>query len=170
MEQWKWIKWYDNIYMISNVWRVLKLQMKHPQILKGSESLWYISITLTKEWYRKWYYVHWLVAEAFIWERPKWCQVNHIDWNKSNNNVDNLEYVTAKDNIIHAWDLWLCKSRSYAKARIIQLSLTREVIACYESIAEAWRQTNIYVAWISLCARWKIKSSGWYKRQYFIPR
>lgn len=46
--------------------------------------------------------VHSAVAKAFIGDRPTGYDINHIDGNKSNNRVDNLEYCTHRDNAIHA--------------------------------------------------------------------
>lgn len=50
------------------------------------------------------FFVHRLVARAFLGPppSPKHSQVNHKDWNPGNNNVDNLEYVTLAENMIHA--------------------------------------------------------------------
>ena len=44
-----------------------------------------------------------LVAQNFIGERPKGLQINHNDGNKLNNYASNLEYVTAKENVLHAY-------------------------------------------------------------------
>jgi hypothetical protein len=53
--------------------------------------------------------IHRLVAKHFLPEPPKdeYREVNHIDGNKQNNDVTNLEWVTRRENIQHAWDLGL---------------------------------------------------------------
>lgn len=50
-------------------------------------------------------YVHRLVIESFIGEIPRGLQVNHIDGNKSNNRLDNLEIVTNRENSIHSYHI-----------------------------------------------------------------
>lgn len=51
--------------------------------------------------------IHVLVAEAFLGLRPKGQQINHIDGNKLNNSVDNLEYISPKLNIKHSFEMGL---------------------------------------------------------------
>jgi len=46
--------------------------------------------------------VHSIVAEAFIGERPDKMTINHIDGNKSNNRLENIEYCSMRDNALHA--------------------------------------------------------------------
>ena len=58
---------------------------------------------------RKQFYVHRLIAEHFIPNPDNLPQVNHIDGNKLNNSLDNLEWVTVQDNVIHAYKNGLIK-------------------------------------------------------------
>lgn len=62
----------------------------------------YEMVTYTSKEGTKNFYVHHLVAKYFVGNRPKGYAINHIDGNKQNNSVENLEYVTYKENIAHA--------------------------------------------------------------------
>jgi hypothetical protein len=60
--------------------------------------------------------VHRMIALAFIGYKPTNShQVNHIDGNKLNNSISNLEYCTQKENIRHAWKSNLCSAKSGSK-------------------------------------------------------
>lgn len=107
-EEWKDIKGYEGLYQVSNLGRVRSLSryVKHRTIyiLKGkllkqrTRGKGYLAVTLCKNSKLKHYYVHRLVAEAFIPNPNNLPQVNHKDENKSNNCVDNLEWCDDKYN------------------------------------------------------------------------
>ena len=143
----------------------------------------YCKVTLQKDKYKKIYSVHRLVAEAFIDNPQKLPQVNHIDGNKQNNNVSNLEWSSAKHNMNEAVRIGLfdnCKkvqrenaiknnlnkyhvlANEVTKKRIAQYDKQNNFINEYESISEASRQTGITIASISYSATGKRKTGGGY--------
>lgn len=109
-EVWKDIPEYENSYQVSNLGRIKSLARKTNQadkkrytkekILKQQKNMnGYMEVTLRKNNVRKHYKVHRLVMVAFHGEAK--LIVNHIDCNKTNNNVENLEYCTYQENTIH---------------------------------------------------------------------
>lgn len=67
----------------------------------------YLCVSLSIGGKQQTFYVHRLVAEAFLPNPEKFPQVNHIDGNPRNNNVENLEWCTASHNIHHAYNTGL---------------------------------------------------------------
>ena len=77
---------------------------------------------------RKMRFVHRLVAEAFIEnDDPSKNEVNHIDGNKRNNHVDNLEWVTRSENMIHAYNNNLKRPSGPYTIRPIRIVETGEI-------------------------------------------
>lgn len=119
-EVWKPIEGYEGLYEVSNLGRVKNLERRIPfgyglrtipeRILKNNvNEFGYLYVRLYKDAKGKKHKIHRLVAQTFI-ENPenKKC-VNHIDGNKQNNSVENLEWVTHSENMKHASDnkLWV---------------------------------------------------------------
>lgn len=105
-EIWKAIKDYEGKYEVSNLGRVKSLERKSRLNRKIKERILaprehtggYLRVQLS----RKDFYIHRLVAETFIPNPENKSQVNHIDGNKRNNRVDNLEWNTPLENNLHA--------------------------------------------------------------------
>ena len=111
MEKWKDIKGYEGLYQISNIGRV----KRNEKIIHQSHNNYgYLHISLCKEGKVKTVVVHKLVAEAFIDNPNNYRQINHIDGNKQNNSVENLEWCNQKYNNIHALKKGLRKSKNIA--------------------------------------------------------
>lgn len=92
-EIWQDIEGYDGMYRVSNTGLVMSLYGKTPRILKPSVTKMHQQVLLYKRRVPVSVYVHTLVAECFIGERPQGCDIHHIDENPLNNHVDNLQYV-----------------------------------------------------------------------------
>lgn len=98
IERWKILEWYGN-YAVSNLGRVRNLNtgrtLKHQSSKRGGN---YAFINLSKEGKRVNRNVHTLVAYAFLGDQPEGTIVHHIDTNRMNPCLDNLEYITPKKN------------------------------------------------------------------------
>ena len=103
MEQWKDIEGYEGIYQISSHGRVRSFKNGKIKIMKPRiNDKGYNTACLRKDGKSKYKLVHRLVAEAFIPNNDGKPYVNHIDGNKLNNNINNLEWVTPSENTLHA--------------------------------------------------------------------
>lgn len=106
-EVWKPIKGYEGLYEVSNMGRVKSLRWPSPKILSPEKPGGYCRIQLYKNKKKIRMLVHRLVASAFIPNPYNKPEVNHIDGDKENNKVDNLEWVTGKENTNHAMKMGL---------------------------------------------------------------
>jgi hypothetical protein len=111
----------------------------------------------------KTYVLHRLIALAFIDNPENKSQVNHIDGNKINNAVNNLEWVTCQENQIHKHKTGL--GNNYTR-KIVQYTSDNIFIKEYKSIALASKETNISKSSISGVLRGKRKTSGGFVWKY----
>lgn len=114
MEIWKDIPGYENLYRVStfgNVKSYKKIgwmnrnnctRIFKPKDLNPSHSHGYLNVRLTKNKKSKLLFVHRLVLLAFIPNPENKPQVNHKNGIKTDNRIDNLEWVTAVENIAHS--------------------------------------------------------------------
>ena len=95
-EIWKDIKGYEGLYKISNYGRCVNINTK--KLMKPNNSFKYLRYALSNHGKKENLMIHRIVAEAFIENPLNLETVNHIDEDKINNAVTNLEWCTAVDN------------------------------------------------------------------------
>lgn len=153
VEKWKRVKGFEEYYAISNFGRLMSFkQCEDGKILSVTNKKgWYLSTVLQgKGKKRKSVKIHRLVAEHFM-ENPYGLPVvNHIDGNKQNNVVSNLEWCTQSHNVRESMLMHKdqCKAMNYYNTdlrpkKIIQYSLDMEFVAEFKNCSEASRETGV---------------------------
>ena len=179
-EIWKPVVGFGGYYEVSNLGRVRSLDgkkwngkvwcIKKGRILKLSRCTNdYLFVILSINNKKKQVLIHRLVAEAFIPNPENLPQVNHINENKTDNRVENLEWVTCKQNLEYSGNIEKMIKASKLKSRpVVQYTLGGKFVADFESIMEAERVTGIRHDTISGCCR-KLKhynTAGGYKWRF----
>lgn len=160
-EIWRDIPGYEGLYQVSNLGLVKRSQCTKPHMRKGvtifrtyperykspsTQDDGYLFVGLADTSGKlKTHLVHRLVAEAFIPNPENKLRVNHIDGNKLNNSVQNLEWATQLENVRHAHRLGLAHSdpsKAHEAAKIeIVCSDTGER---FSSLSEFERRYGLY--------------------------
>lgn len=147
-EQWKDIEGYEGYYQVSNLGRVKSLDryidnkgrrqfIRGVNLKPGKDRGGYSYVILQKN-SKKTILLHKLVAQAFLTNPYNKPQINHIDGNKQNNCVDNLEYCTPSENVRHAIKIGLANNNK----PIVMISPNGKILKRFESAAEAQRFFN----------------------------
>ena len=162
MEYWEKISGYNTNYEISNHGNIRNI--RSGKNLSGSiDSHGYKYVFLTKIKKHKFHNIHRLVAIAFISNPEGKPQVNHINRIKIDNRVENLEWVTAKENIIHGYKNGLLIQNSKP---ISQYDLSMNKINSFKGALDAANITGIQRRNIRLVCQNKRKTAGGYIWQF----
>lgn len=160
-EEWRDIPGYEGLYQVSNlgrvksserrVWGGCSYYTKKEKVLKNSVmKIGYCRVSLSKDARQEQFYVHRLVAEAFIPNPDNLNEVDHIDANQQNNVVSNLRWVTHYENMRHSAELGRAHDGSYNLVHgANKKAVVRSDGRLYESVACAARdlgyKTNLMV-------------------------
>lgn len=170
-EIWKDITGYEGYYQVSNKGRVRSLDRKVEcfhgrkatrlgQIRKQSRNNGgYCCVVLSKNSKHKTFDVHRLVAQAFLENPNPDFEVNHKDGDKTNNDVDNLEWVSRSYNLAHSYKVCGRDNNFTRKKRSV---LCVETGVIYPSAAEAARILHVNADRICQVVAGKAKTTGGY--------
>lgn len=163
-------------YLITTYGRVISLKnkkIKEIKSIKGKDG--YYRVTLRKNGKYCTFTVHRLVAQAFISNPYNKPQVNHIDENKANNHVSNLEWATAKENCNHGnhnkklidkWKMRDCNGiNNYNSKSIIGINEKSGDVKFYYYMSEC-KKDGFNLSAVSSCCNERIKSHHGYKWFY----
>lgn len=159
MSSWKPIKNYPN-YIISDSGIVKNITRNK---ILSFDCGQYLRVTLYREGSSKKFLVHRLVAETFIPNPNNFPEVNHIDGNKRNNSVYNLEWVSHSENLKHAYKNGLAHSTEFSKflgkrlkplleKKIGMFTLDNKLVRTFNSVKEASSFTGASSSCISSAA------------------
>lgn len=124
-EIWKPVPGFEKLYLVSNTGRIKAnakavstsrngtiyvAQRKERELSFTIDRYGYYKVVLQENKRKKFTTVHRVVGAAFISNPQNLPQINHKDGNKLNNNVDNLEWCTSQQNVVHAYKTGLSKN------------------------------------------------------------
>lgn len=170
-EIWKDIVGYEGLYQVSSYGKIKSI-LKNKLIYQEVGNVGYKVVALYKNNKRKKVTVHRIVAKAFIPNLKNLPQVNHIDGNKLNNCVENLEWCDNRYNQIHANKLGLNSKRNFITSylngkKVLQYDLNGKFIKEWKSIKEASRILKIDNSCISKCCYHKRNKCGGYIWRFY---
>lgn len=160
-EIWKPVKGYEDKYEVSNKGNVRSLNWKNTGAIRllylKHHPSGYRQVQLFGDGGSKMVCVHRLVAEAFIPNPDSLPQVNHLDYDRTNNRVENLEWCTHSHNMKHSWlnknrkqrTSWRRKWRKNSTENIIQFTKDGEFVKVWETCISikhelGYNQTSIW--------------------------
>lgn len=174
VEIWKAVKGYEGVYEVSNLGRVRTFQPKENNIILKPYVMpnGYEQVCLYSKKTRIKCYIHRLVAIAFIDNPHNLPQVNHKDENKQNNHVENLEWVTAKQNLEHGTRKEKQKETFRRNGKLLKsvccFHLNGELFKTFQSCKEAAKYTGANASAISQCCKGnkRYKTAGGFVWEY----
>lgn len=166
-EIWKSVLGYIGLYEVSNYGRVRSLKHEKIRILKQlKHTNGYLKVNLCKDGITKIFYVHRLVYEAFNGFIPDGYEINHINEDKTDNRLDNLNLLTHGENIRYG----TANQRRAEKLsdQVLQLTLDEVLVKEWPSIAEAGRH-GFNLGAVCACCRGKLKQYKGFKWVKKLP-
>ena len=157
VEQWKPVPGYEGLYEVSDQGRVKGPKgLVKPKIGKNG----YARTELWKKGERWRPSIHRLVAQTFIENSANKPQVNHLDGNKLNNAVSNLQWCTAQENMLHAVAMHNRHGENVSTAKLTEREVTAILVMLEKGVHGKWLAdifgvTNAQITNLRLKRQWR---------------
>lgn len=186
-EIWKDVKGYEGLYQISNLGKIKRLSrlsyQRFGKLLLNEKVMsnvidnnGYVVVSLTNNKKQRKFLVHRLIAIHFIKNNNNLPCINHIDGNKQNNDISNLEWCSYSQNNKHALDNNLRKppapwkgkfgTENKTSKKVGQYNLNGDLINIYPCVHEVYRKLRFPVTNIAAACRGKQKTAYGFKWKY----
>ncbi len=183
-EIWLPVVGFEWLYEVSSLGRVKSLPRATTRwwIMSIDMKRWYCCSHLTMKWKSRSFQNHRLVSEAFIPNLENKEQVNHKNWIKTDNRVENLEWNTRSENQIHSvrvlwnkanfqvnhpskWKFWV---NHFNSKKVNQYDMQWNFIKQWDCLTDVERELWIPSWRISGCCTWRkwVKSAWWFRWKY----
>lgn len=164
---------YEWLYQVSNIGNVKSFNWRNKWITNIIKSFknqkGYLRVSLSNNNKSNNFLVHRLILLSFVGNSK--LEVNHKDWNKQNNTLDNLEYCTRGENVKHWHKIWLYRIRRWKDChfskKIWQYNIEWKLIKKWNYIWEVsilWKWFSIQN--ISCCLNWRQLTAWGYIWKY----
>jgi hypothetical protein len=166
MEIWQNIEGFEGLYKVSTKGVVISLgkgkstnpdKCKQRVIKPRIKNNGYMQVKISKEGKRSHLLLHRVVAKTFILNNDNKPEVNHIDGDKQNNDISNLEWVTSSENQKHAFRIGKQKAikdiHNKQSIKIRQLDLNGNIIKVWNSINQVKREIGFNTFGIIKCCQ-----------------
>ena len=161
MEIWKDIINFEGLYQVSNKGNVKSLTRYKKKLTPHFDKDGYKYVKLKHKGKSTHARIARLVASAFIPTNDNSLQVNHIDFDRTNDNVENLEWVTAKQNVKHSKEHYVGSNHK----PVLQIK-DGIIINSFCSLSEAERKTGAKCSNIVRCCKGQRKTAKGFQWEY----
>ena len=179
IEEWRDIPGYEGLYQVSNLGRVKSMErvihfpanhrnkaysrIQKERIVRPITMGGYLGFNVGN---KKKMYVHRAVALAFIPNPDNKTDVNHIDGDKYNNQLENLEWVTRKGNMRHAFSNGLVGYHNPSNKKRVRISLPNGFEKVFECIEYAAKYIGVCSSGVSRACSGIRPHAGGYKCEF----